>query len=122
MCAGCSKTRLAAFYRTVDAFLHALGHGFFEFVGGGLFVMQPVHALLPLVQFGVAENSVLNDLGALVFVLESRRLPFGARGADELLQGRIPDGRLRVDVEDRGRRALEAEREAPGFSESRPKD
>src|SRR6516164_10696083 len=104
---------------TIDSFFHALGKCLLKFVGGSFVFVQAADALFPLVQLNVAENSVLHDLIALILVLQGRSLPLCARRCRGLAQGGVEEGGLRVDVEDGGGRAFEAEGESPGFAESR---
>ena len=86
--AGCRKARAGAVEFAVDAFFDALGDGGLHFVGVGLGFLKAGQALFPFGEFGIAQGGVLDDLVALVFVLEGGDGGVGFGGAHEVAQAK----------------------------------
>ena len=116
--AGFGKAGAGSVELAVDAFLHAIGDGGLHFLNVGINFVEAVEAPLPFFEFGITEDGVLNDLIALVFAVESGDGGIALRGLHEGAEFGMKERGLCIDVEDRRRGALEAEREAVGVPET----
>src|SRR5208283_1084344 len=100
----------ATIHFAVDAFLYAIGDGGLHFLLVRIDLAQTVETLLPFFEFGVTENGILDDLITLILGAQGACLDIGLRGANEVLERRVHEGRLRIHVEKRGSSAFEAKR------------
>lgn len=113
------QARLGSFERTLDAFFHTFGNGILDLFGRGLFLPQAADTLLPFVKFRIAEHGVLDDCIPLILRLTCAGLPLGSCRFEKFAQRRIENRRLGRRIEDCGRRAFQAKRVSPGFSQPR---
>ena len=97
---------LGPFDLAVDAFFDTLRDCGLHLIGCGFGVLQTSQALFPLRQLGIAQGRILNDLVALVFSFQGSDCGISLRGAHEIVQCRIEQGGLRIDIEQRRRGTL----------------
>ena len=109
--------RLVLHDRAVHALLDPLADLLLGLQRGGVLLLQISHQRFPFTQFGIAQHGVLNYLVALVFALQRGGAPVRFGGADKIPQRRIEYGRLAIEVDNRRRRAFQAQRVSPGLSQ-----
>ena len=110
--------RFVLHQRTIHALLDPLADQLLGLDRSLVLFLQMSQQGFPLAQLRVAQNRVLDYLVALVLGLQRGRTQIRFGGANKFAHGRIVESGLTIEIDDRRRRTLEAQRVSPGFSQS----
>ncbi len=97
--------------------LQALGDGLFHLICLRLILLQAYEPCLPLHQFRIGQDDILDDGIALVFVLKFGCMPFRFRRAEELLLRGVENRTLRDGIRQCRCASFDAQRVIIGITE-----
>ena len=110
--AGNGETSFNAIEFTVNAFLHALVNSGLHFVGSLFGFLQSRQSLFPFSEIGVTQRSILDDLIALVFGIQSGDGGVDLGGPHKIAQSGVKQSRLGIQIKQRRRRPLQRQGKA----------